>query len=157
MNNKDYYDILGVSKGATDAEIKSAYRKLAKKYHPDNKETGDETKFKDVQEAYSILGDASKRKTFDQFGSSAFNNSSSGGAYGNPFGGGSYSYTLSQANLPNYDLIVNDPGHSHGIYDPGHSHGYTSPSGSDNADRYPSFSALTGTAGASTSAGWLFL
>lgn len=95
MNNKDYYDILGVSKGATDAEIKSAYRKLAKKYHPDNKETGDEAKFKDVQEAYSILGDASKRKTFDQFGSSAFNNSSSGGAYGNPFGGGSYSYTTS--------------------------------------------------------------
>ena len=95
MNNKDYYDILGVSKTASDAEIKSAYRKLAKKYHPDNKETGDEGKFKDVQEAYSILGDASKRKTFDQFGSSAFNNSSSGGAYGNPYGGGSYSYTTS--------------------------------------------------------------
>ncbi len=95
MNNKDYYDILGVSKTASDAEIKSAYRKLAKKYHPDNKDTGDEAKFKDVQEAYSILGDASKRKTFDQFGSSAFNNSSSGGAYGNPFGGGSYSYTTS--------------------------------------------------------------
>ena len=54
---KDYYESLGVSKDATDAEIKSAFRKLAKKYHPDNKETGDEAKFKEVGEAYAVLSD----------------------------------------------------------------------------------------------------
>ena len=56
-NKRDYYEILGVSKTASKDEIKSSYRKLAKKYHPDNKETGDEAKFKEVQEAYDVLFD----------------------------------------------------------------------------------------------------
>ena len=54
---RDYYEVLGVAKTASKDEIKSAYRKLAKKYHPDNKETGDEAKFKEIQEAYDILYD----------------------------------------------------------------------------------------------------
>lgn len=79
MAKKDYYDILGVSKNATEAEIKSAYRKMAKKYHPDvNKEAGTEEKFKEAQEAYSVLSDDSKRKQYDQFGHSAFENNGGG-------------------------------------------------------------------------------
>lgn len=66
--SKDYYSILGVSKSASDAEIKKAYRKLAAKYHPDKK-TGDEAKFKEVSEAYETLSDPEKRAMYDQFGS----------------------------------------------------------------------------------------
>ena len=78
MNKRDYYEILGVSKTATDEEIKRAFRKLAKTYHPDNKQTGDEAKFKEVGEAYAILSDPTKRRQYDQFGHQAFTNN--GGA-----------------------------------------------------------------------------
>ena len=62
MAKRDFYEVLGVNKSASKDEIKSAYRKLAKKYHPDiNKEPGAEEKFKEVQEAYSVLGDENKR------------------------------------------------------------------------------------------------
>ncbi len=75
MNKKDYYEILGVSKTASDEEIKRAFRKLAKQYHPDiNKEPGAEEKFKEIGEAYAVLSDANKRRQYDQFGHAAFEN-----------------------------------------------------------------------------------
>ena len=82
-SNKDYYEILGVNKDATDEEIKRAFRKLAKQYHPDiNKEPGAEAKFKEIGEAYAILSDPNKRKQYDQFGSAAFENGGAGGFSG---------------------------------------------------------------------------
>ena len=65
--SKDYYAILGVSKDASDDEIKKAYRKLAHKHHPD-KSGGDEAKFKEANEAYQVLSDKAKRQQYDQFG-----------------------------------------------------------------------------------------
>ena len=66
---RDYYEVLGLSKGASEEEIKKAYRKMAKKYHPDiNKEPGAEEKFKEINEAYEVLSDPQKKATYDQFG-----------------------------------------------------------------------------------------
>lgn len=77
---KDYYEVLGVSKTASQDEIKSAFRKLAKKYHPDvSKEENAAEKFKECQEAYAVLSDESKRKQYDQFGHAAFENNGAGG------------------------------------------------------------------------------
>lgn len=85
--NEDYYKILGVTKTATDAEIKKAYRKLALEYHPDrNKSKEAHEKFKEINKAYEVLGDSQKRKTYDQFGSGAFEQGGAGGP-GGPFGG----------------------------------------------------------------------
>ncbi|HOP65930.1 MAG TPA: molecular chaperone DnaJ [Bacilli bacterium] len=80
---KDYYEILGVSKTATQEEIKSAFRKKAKEYHPDlNKSPEAEAKFKEIGEAYAILSDENKRRQYDQFGKSAFNGNAGGSGFG---------------------------------------------------------------------------
>lgn len=86
-SSKTYYEILGIDKNASEAEIKSAFRKLAKKYHPDNKETGDEAKFKEIGEAYAVLSDESKRRQYDQLGHEAFTQGASQGGFGGGFGG----------------------------------------------------------------------
>ena len=86
MAKRDYYDVLGINKSASSAEIKSAYRKLAVKYHPD-KNPGDksaEDKFKEASEAYGILSDKSKKENYDNFGHAAFEN---GGGQSGGFGG----------------------------------------------------------------------
>ena len=86
---RDYYEVLGVSKGADEASIKKAYRTLAKKYHPDlnpgNAEA--EAKFKEVNEAYDVLSDADKKAKYDQFGHAAFDPTAGGGGYGGSYGG----------------------------------------------------------------------
>lgn len=100
MAKRDFYEVLGVNKSASKDEIKSAYRKLAKKYHPDiNKEPGAEEKFKEVQEAWDVLGDDKKRQMYDQFGMAAFEQGASTGGAGNPFGAGFGSQGFGDINL----------------------------------------------------------
>lgn len=93
MNKRDYYEVLGVDKNATDAEIKSAFRKLAKKYHPDVcKDPDGPEKFKEAQEAYAVLSNSSERAKYDQYGHAAFdNNGMGGGAGGYDFSGFDFS------------------------------------------------------------------
>lgn len=95
----DYYKVLGVPKTATADELKKAYRKLAVQYHPDkNKSKEAEEKFKEINQAYEVLGNEQKRKQYDQFGSAAFENGGRGA--GGPFGGfggqqGPFTYSYS--------------------------------------------------------------
>ncbi|MBP7859606.1 DnaJ domain-containing protein [Patescibacteria group bacterium] len=105
MASKDYYEILGVSKTATDDELKKAYRKMAREHHPDvatNKEEA-EKKFKEINEAYQVLSDKNKRAQYDQFGSvgNDFGGNQSGYSQGNPFGGYTYTWNSSQGGQQN--------------------------------------------------------
>ena len=93
MAKRDYYKVLGVSKNATEAELKKAYRRLAMKHHPDRNPDSKnaEDNFKEAKEAHDILSDAQKRAAYDQFGHAGVENSAGGGAggAGTPGGGGS--------------------------------------------------------------------
>ena len=92
MSSKDFYSTLGVSKNSSDDEIKKSYKKLAFKYHPDrNKDDKEsEEKFKEINEAYQILGDSEKRSQYDAYGSSAFEGAGAGGFPGGGFPGGGF-------------------------------------------------------------------
>lgn len=94
---RDYYEILGVDKSASESEIKSAYRKLALKWHPDkNKEKDAEAKFKEINEAYEILSNPEKKAKYDQFGHAAFDPSAGfGGGAGQTYRQGPFTYTYS--------------------------------------------------------------
>ncbi len=90
---RDYYEVLGVDRGADDASIKKAYRQLAKKYHPDMNPGDEEAekKFKEASEAYAVLSDPEKRRQYDQFGHAAFEGGGAGGFSGFDFGGADFS------------------------------------------------------------------
>lgn len=114
--NRDYYEILGLAKGATEAELKSAYRKLALQYHPDrNKEAGAEEKFKEINEAYQVLSDPQKRQAYDQFGHAAFDPRSGFGGAGaggfNQSGPFTWSYSTSGGSNPfgDFGFDTSDP------------------------------------------------
>ena len=100
---RDYYEVLGVNKTASEDEIKTAYRKMALEFHPDrNKEAGAEEKFKEINEAYQVLSDKSKRAKYDQFGHGAFDPSSGMGQ--NPYSGatrqGPFTWTYTTGQNP---------------------------------------------------------
>jgi len=110
---RDFYDVLGVSKSASAAEIKSAYRKLALKWHTDrNKEANAHEKFKEINEAYEVLSSPEKKSKYDQFGHAAFGGGTGfnpgGGASGNPFAG----YYSSGGNINFEDLFGGQGGFS---------------------------------------------
>src|SRR5699024_3675508 len=89
LSKRDYYEVLGVSKDASQAEIKKAYRKLARKYHPDvSEEENAEDKFKEAKEAYEVLGSDEKRAQYDQFGHAGPQSGGFGG-----FGGGGQGFS----------------------------------------------------------------
>jgi molecular chaperone DnaJ len=93
MSDQDYYELLGVERGADDAALKAAFRKLAMKYHPDKNpgDSGAESKFKQINEAYDILKDPQKRAAYDRFGKAAFQNGGGGGGNGGGFDFNSFS------------------------------------------------------------------
>ena len=95
MSKRDYYEVLGVSKDASERDIKKAYKRLAMKLHPD-RNAGDKDKeeqFKEVKEAYEILNDDQKRAAFDQYGHAAFEQGGNGGGgFGGGFGGGAQDF-----------------------------------------------------------------
>lgn len=108
---RDYYDILGVSKNASAAELKQAYRKLALQWHPDrNKSAGTGEKFKEINQAYEVLSNPKKKEAYDQFGHAAFEQSGFGGFEGGPFsqtnrqGPFTYTYTNMGGGSPFEDL-----------------------------------------------------
>lgn len=101
---KDYYEILGVQKTASTEDIKKAYRRGARKYHPDvNKAAGAEEKFKEINESYQVLSDSQKKAAYDQFGHSAFEPGGGFGA-GRPGQGGYQTYTWSSGDFGGFDF-----------------------------------------------------
>lgn len=101
---KDYYEILGVQKTASTEDIKKAYRREARKYHPDvNKAAGAEEKFKEINEAYQVLSDSQKKAAYDQFGHSVFEPGGGFGA-GRPGQGGYQTYTWSSGDFGGFDF-----------------------------------------------------
>lgn len=113
MAMQDYYHVLGVSKTATQDEIKKAYRKLALQYHPDRNKTKEaEEKFKEITKAYEVLSDPQKRQTYDQVGHAAFEQGAGQGPFGagGPFGGfggaqgGPFTYTYTTGNGSGFDF-----------------------------------------------------
>ena len=103
-DKKDYYEVLGVNKNSTDDEIKKAYRKMARKYHPDLNRDDPKTaeaKMKEINEAYDILKDKEKRAQYDQFGHAAFSGAGYGGA-----GGGTYT----NVNMEDFENIFHNMG-----------------------------------------------
>lgn len=95
---RDYYEVLGVNKEASADEIKKAFRRLAVQHHPD-KEGGDESKFKEINEAYEVLKDSEKRKRYDQFGHAGVGGASSGGGGAYDFNGGGFNYQGQNVNF----------------------------------------------------------
>lgn len=113
---RDYYEILGVSKSATAAEIKKAYRKLALEFHPDRNKAADaDAKFKEINKAYEVLSDTNKRTQYDQFGPAAFEGGAAGGPGGfggfGGFGGrsGPFTYTYTNYGGNQGDFDFSDP------------------------------------------------
>jgi len=103
MSNRDYYEILGIGRSASDDEIKAAFRRLARQYHPDvNKEPDAEEKFKEINEAYGVLSDAEKRARYDRFGKEGLGN----------MGGGFHDYTVDLGDL--FEEILGGFGFSSG-------------------------------------------
>src|SRR5271154_3843260 len=103
---KNYYDILGLTKSASEEDIKKAFRKLAQKYHPDKK-GGDEAKFKEASEAYAVLSDQKKRAEYDTYGKT-FAGGGPGGAQANGFGGFDFSNFQQGFNGQNVEFDLGD-------------------------------------------------
>ncbi len=102
---KDFYKVLGVEKNATDDDIKKSFRRLAHEHHPDK--GGDPLKFKDINEAYQVLGDATKRKTYDQFGSAAFENGGMGTGGGRQGFNGDFSgFNINMDDLGDFGDVI---------------------------------------------------
>jgi molecular chaperone DnaJ len=100
---KDYYQVLGLQKGATRDEVKKAFRKLAAQYHPDKK-TGDEAKYKEITEAYATLGDEKKKAQYDTYGHSMNGSGQPGGGFGGGFNWGDFQ----QGGGANFEFDIND-------------------------------------------------
>lgn len=125
MEYKDYYELLGVERSASEAEIKKAYRKLAGKFHPD-KPTGSETKFKEINEAYEVLGNAENRAKYDQLGSNYQNGQSfqAPPGYEDIFGGGGFGGQGEQGFSSFFDFMFTGQSAGGGFGGGGHGQGF---------------------------------